>query len=113
MLGNFCNGVLSGVISNNESEFVLDYDLIARDGFENNRIRVQKFRGTVVLKFFEDRWYIDNMTVEKKLGNTLNSKIYKEVKSVTEKLWLRYNPSGFLKSWNMGLCEASRPKRIS
>ena len=55
------------VVSNSESEFVLDYDLIARDRFKNNRIQVQNFRGTAVLKFFEDSWYIDNMTV-KKLG---------------------------------------------
>ena len=52
------------VVSNSETEFVLGYDLTARDRFENNRIKVQNFRGTAVLKFFEDRWYIDNKSVK-------------------------------------------------
>ena len=55
------------VVSNNENEFILEYDLIARDRFEKNRVKVQNFKGTATLKFMEERWYIDNMSV-KKLG---------------------------------------------
>ena len=58
------------VVSNNENEFILEYDLIARDRFEKNRVKVQNFKGTATLKFMEEKWYIDNMSV-KKLGESV------------------------------------------
>lgn len=53
------------VISNNGNEFILEYDLIARDRIENNRVKVQNFKGTATLTFIEEKWCIDNMTVRK------------------------------------------------
>lgn len=53
------------VISNNGNEFILEYDLIARDRLESNRVKVQNFKGTATLKFIEEKWCIDNMTVRK------------------------------------------------
>ena len=53
------------IISSNDTEVVLKYDLIARDKFKQNRIKVQTFSGVATMKFENNVWLIDNLKVKK------------------------------------------------
>ena len=52
-------------VSINDTEAVLQYDLIAQDKFEKNRIKVQNFRGIATLKLENGIWHINGMKVKK------------------------------------------------
>ena len=53
------------IISSNDTEVILQYDLIARDKFKQNRVKVQTFSGVATLRLNNDIWQIDNMKVKK------------------------------------------------
>lgn len=53
------------IISSNDKEVILQYDLIARDKFKQNRVKVQNFSGVATMRLNNDIWQIDNMKVKK------------------------------------------------
>lgn len=53
------------IISSGNTEVVLHYELIARDKFNQNRVKVQIFSGVATLKVEDNVWRIDNMRVKK------------------------------------------------
>ena len=53
------------ILSSNDTETILQYDLIARDKFKRDRVKVQNFSGVATLKLENDIWKIDSMKVKK------------------------------------------------